>query len=143
MLDVNLADLYGTSVEDLRETVGSNENLFPVEFAFRPSEEELHTAKALRTDSAAPMTFEQSSYVFTEYGVTMVAATLDDPGAIEACILVVRAFRRQRLLCHTCEELESKLVTLEQQLARHDRYLLLLNRVLQDLPGSDGTEAEH
>lgn len=59
-------------------------------------------------------------YAFTEHGVIMLASVLNSPTAVEASILVVRAFVQLRELLLTHKELSAKLAQLEGKVAVHD-----------------------
>ncbi|MCO4291945.1 ORF6N domain-containing protein [Solitalea sp. MAHUQ-68] len=141
MLDSDLAGLYGVTTKRLNEQVKRNLFRFPADFMFQLTEEEYEeyllrsqfaTLKEenLRSQSATSKTenlrsqFATSSvkhggrrylpYVFTEHGAVMLASVLNSPVAIEASILVVRAFVKLRNLLESNKELEQKLNELER-----------------------------
>ncbi|POY35230.1 DNA-binding protein [Solitalea longa] len=130
MLDSDLAGLYGVTTKRLNEQVKRNLFRFPADFMFQLTEEE-YEEYLLRSQFAtlktAPLRsqFVTSSsgrgkhrkylpYVFTEHGAVMLASVLNSPVAIEASILVVRAFVRLRNLLESNKELTQKLLELER-----------------------------
>lgn len=60
-------------------------------------------------------------YAFTEHGVTMLAAVLQSPRAVQVSIEVVRAFVRLRAMLAGNTELARKLTALESGTTRSSR----------------------
>ena len=58
--------------------------------------------------------------VFTEHGAVMLSSVLNSPTAIEASILVARAFIKLREIVSVHKELSKKLAKLERKLEGHD-----------------------
>ena len=104
MLDSDLAILYGVQTKVLNQAVKRNIERFPKDFMFQ-----------LNSDQWAKLSLERESlrsqivtlenrgvhrkylpYVFTEHGAVMLANILKSEQAINASILVVRAFVRIR-----------------------------------------------
>lgn len=99
MLDTDLAELYGVSTKALNQAVKRNVSRFPSDFMFRLS---AHEAAALKSETAGAVAQGRGRhrkylpYVFTEQGAGMLASVLHHPGAVSACIEILRAFARVR-----------------------------------------------
>ena len=96
ILDVDLALLFGVLTKRLNEQVKRNHRRFPPDFAFQLEAAEkawvvanCDRLRRLRFSHVAPR-------AFTEHGAIMAANVLNSPRAIEASVLVVRAFVRLR-----------------------------------------------
>ena len=104
----------------LNQQVNRNQHRFPEDFAFTltPSEKAEVVAKcnhlqALKFSQVMPR-------AFTEHGAIMAASVLNTPIAVQASILVVRAFVRLRAGLATRQELVGKLGELEKKIGTHD-----------------------
>lgn len=105
MLDFDLAELYQIETRVLNQAVKRNIKRFPEDFMFQLTLKEwenmssqfVMTLKNKRPKSALPL-------VFTEYGVVMLASVLHSEIAVQASILITRAFVAMRqLILHTPE----------------------------------------
>ena len=93
MLDFDLAETYQVETRVFNQQVKRNIKRFPSDFMFQLTAQEwkaissqfVMTSRAKRPKSSLPL-------AFTEHGVTMSATVLTSDVAIEASILVVRAF---------------------------------------------------
>jgi hypothetical protein len=93
MLDFDLAKLYQTETRIINQAVKRNIERFPDDFMFQLTSSEwecmssqiVMTLQAKRPKSALP-------FVFTEHGVVMLSSILRSDIAVQASILVVRAF---------------------------------------------------
>jgi len=101
ILDADLALLFGVLTKRLNEQVKRNYKRFPPDFAFQLQAAEkawvvanCDRLRRLRFSPAAPR-------AFTEHGAIMAANVLNSPRAIEASVLVVRAFVRLRRFAGT------------------------------------------
>ncbi|MEN9846792.1 MAG: hypothetical protein RIS36_1939 [Pseudomonadota bacterium] len=76
-------------------------------------------------------------YAFTEHGAVMAATVLNSPIAVEASIIVVRAFIRLREMLHEHSELRRRLQDLEIRLAKgfeaHEQELLEIRFLIAQL----------
>lgn len=134
LIDVDLAALYGVSTKRLNEQVKRNAERFPEDFMFQLTAAE---AAALRSQFA---TSKKSSggrrylpYAFTEHGAIMAANVLNSHRAVQASVLVVRAFVRLRRLLSTHRDLAKKLAELEERIGRHDGAIHALMKAIRDL----------
>jgi len=93
MLDFDLAEIYQVATKVLKQAVKRNMKRFPDDFMFELTKYEW---KELVTNcDQIPETMKYSyvpSFAFTEHGVTMLSSVLRSDVAIDASILVVRAF---------------------------------------------------
>ena len=132
MLDSELAELYKVPTKRLNEQVRRNLTRFPEDFMFQLTVEE---ADALRSQFVPLKPTAQKSnslrsqfatskarggrrylpYVFTEQGVAMLSSVLNSERAIEANIVIMRAFVRLRELMLSNDELNRKINALEQK----------------------------
>ncbi len=126
MVDADLAEVYGVPTKRLNEQVKRNADRFPEDFAFRLTPEEKTELVAncdrfsrLKHSTAFPL-------VFTEHGAIMAANVLNSGRAIEASVLVVRAFVRLRGLLSAHEELAKKLAALERKYDAHDAHIKVI-----------------
>ena len=87
--DRDLASLYGVATGALNQAVKRNRERFPDRFMFQLSEEEFQKWKSQIVISNLPestvrMGFRKCPFVFTEHGVTMLAALLKSEIAVRA-----------------------------------------------------------
>ena len=110
MLDFDLAELYEVETRVLNQAVKRNPKRFPPDFMFQLNQKEwermssqfVMTSRVKRPKSAYPL-------AFTEHGATMLSSVLRSDVAIEASILVVRAFVAVRQFALEYSELNKKL----------------------------------
>lgn len=139
ILDRDLAALYEVETRVLNQAVKRNVDRFPADFVFQLTRDE--TAKLAAEHSRfANLRFARAgAFAFTEHGVIMAASVLNSPSAVEASVLVVRAFVKLRELLFTHKELAKKFTELESRLANHDvaiQQLLYAIRKLMDEPAA-------
>jgi phage regulator Rha-like protein len=115
MLDTDLAKLYGVKTWRLNQQVKRNQERFPEDFVFQLTKDE---ASALRLQTATSKSGRggrrYAPYAFTEHGAIMAANVLRSARAIQASVMVVRAFVRLREVLSTHKELAHKLAELER-----------------------------
>src|SRR5437667_8421595 len=130
MLDSDLAELYEVPTKVLNQAVRRNARRFPEDFMFQLTAEE---AESLRSQIATSKAMSLRSqivtlkptgrgrhrkylpYVFTEQGVAMLSSVLNSERAIEANIVIMRAFVRLREMMLSNHELNRKINALEQK----------------------------
>ena len=99
MLDFDLAEMYQVPTKALKQAVKRNLKRFPLDFMFELTKYEW---KELVTFCDQLPEMMKHSYIppfaFTEHGITMLSSVLRSDVAIDASILIVRAFVAMRLL---------------------------------------------
>ena len=116
MLDADLAVLYGVETRVLIQAVKRNRQRFPDDFMFQLTAEEASRLRSQTVISNASRGGRRyPPYVFTEHGVTMLAAVLQSPRAVQVSIEVVRAFVRLRAILAGNVDLARKLAALEKK----------------------------
>ncbi len=129
MLDRDLAILYGVKTKVLNQAVKRNLKRFPSDFMFRLEKQEFENWKSqIVTSNSDKMGLRTLPFVFTEQGVAMLASVLKSGKAIQVNIQIVRTFTKLRELLATNEELQSKLMRLEQ---RYDKKLKEVFNILR------------
>ena len=115
MIDADLAALYGVSTKAFNQAVKRNIERFPPDFRFQLTAGERD--KVVTTcDHLARLKFSPVlPYAFTEHGAIMAANVLNSPRAVQASIMVVRAFVRLRQMLASHAELARKLEALERK----------------------------
>ena len=120
MLDFDLADIYEVPTKALKQAVKRNMKRFPTDFMFELT---INEWKELVTIcDQIPETMKHSyipPFAFTEHGVTMLSSVLRSDVAINASILIVRAFVAVRQLilnppADRITELERQMLELKQ-----------------------------
>ncbi len=115
ILDGDLAAFYGVPTKRLNEQVRRNLRRFPDDFMFRLTRDEAGSLRSqfatLKKGRGAHGKYHP--LVFTEHGAIMAATVLSSERAIEASLLVVRAFVRLREILATHKDLARKLHELE------------------------------
>ena len=133
MIDSDLADLYSVTTKRLNEQVKRNKERFPEEFMFRLTKNEKEEVVA-NCDHLSQLKFSHVlPYVFTEHGAVMLASVLNSPKAIEASLVVVRAFVRLREILSTHKALAQKLKELELKVESHDEQIMTIFEAINQL----------
>ena len=99
MLDSDVAMLFGYETKYLNRQVQRNINRFPENYCFRLTEEEYKNLRCQNVTSSFDNTYggrRYFPYVFTEYGITMLAGILKSDIAVEASLKIVDAFITMR-----------------------------------------------
>jgi hypothetical protein len=116
ILDADLATIYGVTTTRLNQQVRRNLDRFLDDFAHQLTQQEF-TILMLQnaTSSLGHGGRRKLPYVFSEYGAVMAANVLNSPIAINASILVVRAFVRMREMLSTNADLARKIDNMEKK----------------------------
>ena len=97
MLDFDLAVIYQVPTKALKQAVKRNMRRFPPDFMFELTMQEWNILRSqIVTSSWGGARYQP--FAFTEHGVTMLSSVLRSDVAIDASILVVRAFVAMRQL---------------------------------------------
>ena len=139
MLDVDLAEIYGVKTSRLNEQVKRNIGRFPADFMFQLTDKEKEEVIA-NCDHLEKIKFSRTNpYAFTEHGAIMLASVLNTPTAIQASVLIVRAFVKLREILLTHKELAKKLIELE---AKYDEQFKVVFQALRELMQLESEQKE-
>lgn len=120
MLDVDLAELYGTETKQLKRSVRRNIERFPEDFMFELNKTEMENLRCqIGTSSWGGSRY--SIMAFTEQGVAMLSSILKSPQAVAVNIQIIRVFTRMRQLLVTQKDILLKLEKLERTVGKHTR----------------------
>ena len=90
-LDLDLAVIYQVPTKALKQAVKRNMKRFPPDFMFELTMQEWNILRSqIVTSSWGGVRYQP--FAFTEHGVTMLSSVLRSDVAVDASILVVRAF---------------------------------------------------
>jgi len=115
LLDADLGDLYGVETRVLIQAVKRNLDRFPGDFMFQLTEKEWADLKSQTVISSAWGGRRSAPYAFTELGVAMLSSVLNSERAIQANILIMRAFTQLRTMLASHADLARKLEGLERK----------------------------
>jgi len=118
MLDFDLAEIYQVETRALNQAVKRNPKRFPRDFMFQLTNQEFEILMSQFVISSWGGT-RKLPFAFTELGATMLSSVLRSDVAVEASILVVRAFVAARNLLnnpliHEVKELQNDVNKLRQ-----------------------------
>ena len=117
MLDSDLAKLYGIETRELKQAVRRNIKRFPADFMLELDIEEYNAMKSCSRSQIVTLdkkgrgsNVKYKPFVFTELGVAMLSSVLKSETAIQANIVIMRAFSlvRQYLLTASTVSAELK-----------------------------------
>ncbi len=144
MLDSDLAEIYGLETKVLKQAVRRNLHRFPKDFMFELTLEETRRLESLRSQSVT-LDANQSRrgryskykpFAFTEHGAVMLASVLNAPTAVEASIVVVRAFVKMRSILALHKDLAKRIDQLAKVAVKHendfDVVFQLLGEIIRD-----------
>ena len=118
--DRDLASLYGVTTGALNQAVKRNTERFPDRFMFQLSEEEFQKWKSQIVISNLPestvrMGFRKCPFVFTEHGVTMLAALLKSEIAVRVSVAIIDTFVSMRRFITANAEVFKRIETVERR----------------------------
>lgn len=118
MLDEDLADIYQVETRVLNQAVKRNSTRFPEDFMFQLTDNEYNNliSQIVTSKKYNHGGRRKLPNVFTEHGVVMLASVLNSSVAIQASILVVRAFVSMRHFLLENQALAKKVEELERQM---------------------------
>ncbi len=132
MLDRDLAEIYGVKAIRLREQVKRNIDRFPTHFMFQLSEEETDYMVSQIAIPSKKHLGGTLPYVFSEYGILMLANVLKSNQAISMSIKIIEVFIKVRELIFSNQDLLLKFERLEGILIDHDDQIQKLFNLLKD-----------
>lgn len=99
IFDSDVAMLFGYQTKDLNRAVRNNINRFPERYCFQLTEEEYKNLRCNFFTSSSSNNYggrRYLPYVFTEYGITMLAGLLKSDVAVQVSLKIVDAFIAMR-----------------------------------------------
>lgn len=137
ILDVDLAELYGTNTKAFNQAVKRNYERFPSDFMFQLTAEEAEVMRSQNV-TAPKRNIRFLPKAFTEHGALMAASILNTPRATQVSVYVIKAFVKLRELLSSHKELAGKVAELERKVATHDTSIQSLvaaiRRLLETAP---------
>lgn len=136
MLDSDLAEAYKVETRVLNQALKRNLKRFPPDFMFQLNEVEV---ESLRNSSQFVMSSKKhrgatyKPYVFTEHGAVMLASILNSPTAVEASIIVVRAFVKMRAMLAMHQDLADRVEELEKVTDYHGQKFGAVSALLSEI----------
>ena len=121
MLDLDLAEMYGTETKRLKEAVRRNMRRFPPDFMFELTREEYNSLRSQFASSNTRGGTRYMPFAFTEQGVAMLSSVLNSDVAIEININIMRAFIAVRQML--ANPIESRVDRIETQVRELKQYM--------------------
>jgi len=124
MLDSDVARLFEYATKDLNRNVKNNIERFPEYYCFQLTDEEY---KSLRckiftlNENGRGQHRKYLPYVFTEYGITMLAGLLKSQVAVNVSIKIVNSFIEMRKFLTSNGQVFERLTNIEYKLLEHDK----------------------
>ncbi len=124
MLDSDVARLFEYATKDLNRNVKNNIERFPEYYCFQLTDEEY---KSLRckiftlNENGRGQHRKYLPYVFTEYGITMLAGLLKSEVAVNVSIRIVNTFIEMRKILSSNNQIFERLTSVEYKLLDHDK----------------------
>ena len=134
MLDSDVAKLFRYQTKDLNRNVKNNIKRFPEYYCFQLTNEEY---KFLRckiftlNENGRGQHRKYLPYVFTEYGITMLAGLLKSEVAVNVSIKIVNSFIEMRKFLSTNGQVFERLTNIEYKLLEHDKKFDIIFNQLQ------------
>ena len=134
MLDSDLADVYQVETRVLNQAVNRNLARFPKDFVFQLAKSEFDSLISQTVTSKTGRGGRRKlPYVFTEHGAVMLASVLNSPIAVEASIVVVRAFIRMRAMLALHQDLADRIDELEKVTDYHGQKFKVVSDLLESI----------
>ncbi len=124
MLDSDVARLFQYATKDLNRNVKNNIERFPEYYCFQLTSEEYKSLRCKNftlNENGRGQHRKYMPYVFTEYGVTMLAGLLKSEVAVNVSIKIVNTFIEMRKLLSSNGQLFERLTNVEYKLLEHDK----------------------
>ena len=124
MLDSDVAKLFRYETKDLNRNVRNNIERFPEYYCFQLTEEEykfLRCKNFTLNKNGRGQHRKYMPYVFTEYGITMLAGLLKSEVAVNVSIKIVNTFIEMRKFLSVNGQLLNRLTNVEYKLLEYDK----------------------
>ena len=133
LLDHELARLYRVETKTLNRSVKRNLSRFPDDFMFQLTTEEVLRYQFGTSKKTGKGGRRYRPYAFTQEGVAMLSGILNSPRAVQANILIMRAFIKLREMVSTNELVRQKIEELERKYEKHDKQFKVVFEALKEL----------
>ena len=138
MLDSDVAKLFCYKTKDLNRNVRNNIERFPEYYCFQLTEEEYKSLRCKNftlNKNGRGQHRKYLPYVFTEYGITMLAGLLKSEIAVKVSINIVNAFIEMRKFISSNAQVFERLTNVEYKLLEHDKKF---DEIFDSLQKEDG-----
>lgn len=119
MLDIHLAEIYGVETRALKQAVKRNIDLFPNDFLFVLTEQEIELMVSQNVIPSKKHFGGSSLFAFTETGVSMLSSVLKSKRAREMNITIMRAFVALRKMLINNTELKLEIEQIKKKIDNH------------------------
>lgn len=133
MLDSDVANLFKYTTKNINKSVKNNAERFPEYYCFQLTTKEYNSLMTRRyniTKIGRSNNRKYLPYVFTEYGITMLAALLKSEVAVNISIKIVNTFMQMRKNFSENNQVFERLTSLEYKLLEQEKKI---NNILGDL----------
>lgn len=131
MLDVHLAELYGVENRALKQAVRRNMDLFPDDFMFVLTVEEIESVVSQNVIPSKQHLGGAIPFAFTETGIAMLSSVLKSKRAKEMNIAIMRTFVALRKMALNYSEIMGTLDEIRKQVTGHDGQINLIFEYLK------------
>lgn len=124
MLDSDVARLFEYATKDLNRNVKNNIERFPEYYCFQLTNEEYKSLRCKNftlNENGRGQHRKYLPYVFTEYGITMLAGLLKSEVAVNVSIRIVNTFIEMRKFLMINGQVFERLTNMECKLLEHDK----------------------
>lgn len=124
MLDSDVARLFQYETKDLNRNVKNNIERFPEYYCFKLTDDEykiLRCKNFTLNEKGRGQHRKYLPYVFTEYGITMLAGLLKSEVAVNVSIKIVNTFIEMRKFISNNRQIFERLTNVEYKLLEHDK----------------------
>ena len=133
MLDSDVANLFKYTTKNINKSVKNNAEKFPEYYCFQLTTKEYNSLMTRRyniTKIGRSNNRKYLPYVFTEYGITMLAALLKSEVAVNISIKIVNTFMQMRKNFSENNQVFERLTSLEYKLLEQEKKI---NNILGEL----------
>ena len=133
MLDSDVANLFKYTTKNINKSVKNNAERFPEYYCFQLTTKEYNSLMTRRyniTKIGRSNNRKYLPYVFTEYGITMLAALLKSEVAVNISIKIVNTFMQMRKNFYENNQVFERLTSLEYKLLEQEKKI---NNILGEL----------
>lgn len=133
LLDIHLSELYNVETRVLKQAVKRNIDLFPNDFLFILTEEEVDLMVSQIVIPSKQSLGGARPFAFTETGVAMLSSVLKSKNAKEMNIAIMRTFVALRKLASNHIEILEILKKIDRKMIIHDDQLKVIFNYLNKL----------